>query len=143
VTTHPTHEPATEYQKGAATAHALVLRQIDAGHSPDRIAAIQEDTQRNFDEVAATPGQREWFKGYQATVAEIVQTYRDAERAEAQLPDIEAAAGSRATNTRHHERETRLSQFRREHRSWSGHLRQTTDRAPGTRGLRCPGWLRQ
>jgi hypothetical protein len=94
VTSHPTHQPATEYQRGAATAHALVLRQIDAGHSPSHIAVIQEYAQRNFDAAAATPGQREWLKGYQATVAEIVQTYRDAERAEAELPDIEAEAGS-------------------------------------------------
>jgi hypothetical protein len=94
VTSHPTHQPATDHQKGIATAHALVLRQIDAGHSPDRIAAIQENAQRHFDEAAATPSQREWFKGYQATIAEMAQTYRDAERAEAQLPDIEAEAGS-------------------------------------------------
>jgi hypothetical protein len=97
VTFSPIPRPATEYQKGAATAHALVLRQIDAGHSAHRIAAIQEDVQGTFDRAAATHGQREWFRGYQEAAADIVQTYGDAERAEAQLPDMEAEASSGVT----------------------------------------------
>jgi hypothetical protein len=92
VTSHPTHQPATEYQKGVATAHALVLRQIDAGYSPDHIAAIQADLQGTFDRVTATHSQQEWFRGYQETTANMIQTYRDAERAEAQLPDMESEA---------------------------------------------------
>jgi len=87
----PVPQPATEYQKGAAIAHALVLRQIDAGHSADHIAQVQVGAQGAFDDAQAnTLHQREWFAGYRDTAADIVETYKDAQLAEAELPSIEA-----------------------------------------------------
>ena len=93
MTFSPVPQPTTEYQKGAAIAHALVLRQIDAGHSADHIAQVQEGAQGAFDDTQATLAQREWFAGYRDTAADILQTYRAVQLAEAELPGIEAEEG--------------------------------------------------
>jgi len=62
------------------------LRQIDAGHSADHIAQVQEGAQGAFDDTQATLAQREWFAGYRDTAADILQTYRAVQLAEAELP---------------------------------------------------------
>ena len=57
-----------------------------------------------YDDATATPGQREWHAGVQQTAADMIQTRRDIERAEAEqaqaardqvsrAPELEAQAG--------------------------------------------------
>ena len=88
-----TTHPATEWQKGALTAHQITTAQVEAGMSPGAIQAKQDTALAEFDPETATAEQREWARGYRATAADLLQTYRDAERSEAELPEREAEAG--------------------------------------------------
>ncbi len=80
-----TTHPAAEWQEGAMTAHQITVAQVEAGMSPDAIQAGQDAAVAGYDPDAATPEQQEWARGYTETAADILQTYRDAEQAEAEL----------------------------------------------------------
>src|SRR5689334_21386737 len=59
----PPARPATEWMKGARTAHDLITRQVEAGHSADRIAEQWDQALATYDDATATPAQREWHAG--------------------------------------------------------------------------------
>jgi hypothetical protein len=88
-----TVQPATGWQKGALTAHQITVAQVEAGMSPDAVQVKQETAVAEYDPETATAEQQEWVRGYRETAADLLQTYRDAERAAAELPDREAEAG--------------------------------------------------
>jgi hypothetical protein len=99
----PQAQSATEWQKGAQTAHDLIIRQAEAGHGADHIAAQWEGALATYDDAKATPEQREWHAGAKETAADMVQTLREMEQAEAEQaqaaretqpePEFEAEAG--------------------------------------------------
>ena len=80
----PPVQPATEWMKGAATAHDLITRQIEAGYSPVRIAAQWDQALAAYDDATATPAQRDWHAGAEETARDMIQTWRDIQRAEAE-----------------------------------------------------------
>jgi hypothetical protein len=95
---------ATEWMKGAQTAHDLIIRQMEAGHSAEHIAGKWEQALASYDDATATPQQRAWHAGAKETAADMIQTLRDMERAEAEQaqasrdqrqaePELEAEAG--------------------------------------------------
>jgi hypothetical protein len=49
--------PATEWTKGAQTAHDLIIRQVEAGHSAEHIAGKWEEALATYDHTTATPKQ--------------------------------------------------------------------------------------
>ena len=73
----PPSRPATEWMKGAATAHDLITRQVEAGHSADRIAERWDQALATYDDATATPAQREWHAGAEETARDMIQTWRD------------------------------------------------------------------
>jgi len=77
-------EPATQWHKGALTAHQIITAQAEAGYSADRIATKWEGALATYDDATATPKEREWHRGASETAADMIQTLRDMERAEAQ-----------------------------------------------------------
>jgi hypothetical protein len=87
--------PATEWIKGAQTAHDIIVCQAEAGHSADDIAAKWEGTLATYDDAKATPEQREWHAGASQTAADMVQTLREMERAEAEQAQAARDAGER------------------------------------------------
>jgi len=97
-------KPATEWMKGARTAHQLIIRQAEAGYSADQIAGKWEGALSTYDDATATDAEREWHAGAKETSADMIQTLRDMERAEAEQaqaareaaesePEHEAEAG--------------------------------------------------
>jgi predicted GIY-YIG superfamily endonuclease len=97
-------QPAPEWVKGAQTAHDLIVRQVEAGHSADHIAAQWEGALATYDDEKATDAQREWHAGAKETAADMTQTLREMERAELEQaqadrdarqpePELEAEAG--------------------------------------------------
>ena len=97
-------KPATEWMKGAQTAHELIIRQAEAGYSAAHIAGKWEEALSTCGDATATNAQREWHAGAKETAADMIQTLRDMERAEAEQaqaardaaetePDHEAEAG--------------------------------------------------
>jgi hypothetical protein len=88
-------KPATEWMKGARTAHELIIRQAEAGYSADHIAGKWEGALSTYDDVTATNAQREWYAGAKETSTDMIQTLRDIERAEAE----QAQAASYAAET--------------------------------------------
>jgi predicted GIY-YIG superfamily endonuclease len=76
--------PAPEWVKGAQTAHDLIVRQAEAGHSADHIAGKWEGALATYDDATATDAQRDWHAGASQTAADMVQTLREMERAEAE-----------------------------------------------------------
>jgi hypothetical protein len=95
--------PATEWMKGAKTAHDLIIRQVEAGHSADRIAERWDQALATYDDTTATPAEREWHAGAEETARDMIQTWRDTQRTEAEQaatsdqpkpePELEAEAG--------------------------------------------------
>jgi len=101
--------PATQWQKGALTAHRIITAQAEAGCSADRIAAKWEGALVTYDDATASPEEREWHRGAGETAADMIQTLRDMERAEAEqaqagrdrrqavaaeaMPELESEAG--------------------------------------------------
>jgi hypothetical protein len=101
--------PATQWQKGALTAHQIITAQAAAGYSADRIAGKWDSALATYDHAKATPQEREWHQGASETAADMIQTLRDMERAEAEQaqtdrdqrqaarnearPELEAEAG--------------------------------------------------
>jgi len=84
----PEIRPVTEWMKGARTAHELIIGQVQAGHSADQIAARWEQVLASYDGATATPAQREWQAGAQQTAADMIQTWRDIQRAEAEQAQL-------------------------------------------------------
>ena len=80
----PPARPATEWMKGAATAHGLVTRQIEAGYCAERIAAQWDQALASYDDTTATPAQRDWHAGAEQTARDMIETWRDIQRAEAE-----------------------------------------------------------
>ena len=80
----PSARPATEWMKGARTAHDLITRQVEAGHSADRIAERWDQALATYDDATATPAQREWHGGAEETARDMIQTWRDIQTAEAE-----------------------------------------------------------
>lgn len=105
----PEIKPATQWQKGALTAHQIITAQAAAGYSADRIAGKWEDALATYDDATATAEEREWHRGASETATDMIQTLRDMERAEAEQaqadrdqreaargearPELEAEAG--------------------------------------------------
>jgi hypothetical protein len=77
-------KPATQWQKGALTAHQIITAQAAAGYSADRIANKWEGALATYDDATATPEEREWHQGASETAADMIQTLRDMKRAEAE-----------------------------------------------------------
>ena len=95
-------KPATEWMKGARTAHQLIIRQAEAGYSADQIAGKWEGALSTYDDATATDAEREWHAGAKETSADMIQTLRDMERAEAEQ---EQAARDAAETEPEHEAE--------------------------------------
>ena len=95
-------KPATEWMKGARTAHELIIRQAEAGYPADHIAGQWEEALSSYDDTTATNAQREWHAGAKETAADMIQTLRDMERAEAEQ---EQAARDAAETEPEHEAE--------------------------------------
>jgi predicted GIY-YIG superfamily endonuclease len=100
----PQTRPAAEWMKGAQTAHDLIIRQAEAGYSVGRIAGTWEEALSTYDAATATAAERAWHAGAKQTSADMIQTLREMERAEAEQaqaareatqaePEHEAEAG--------------------------------------------------
>ena len=76
--------PGTERMKGAATAHDLIVRQVEAGQDADTIAAKWDQVLATYDDATATGAQREWHAGAEETARDMIQTWREVQRAEAE-----------------------------------------------------------
>jgi hypothetical protein len=98
--------PATEWMKGAQTAHDLIVRQVEAGQDADTIAAKWDQALATYDDATATGAERQWHAGAEETARDMIQTRRDIQRTEAEQaqaarderqvkpePDLEAEAG--------------------------------------------------
>jgi len=78
----PPSGPATEREKGAATARLIVLRQIEAGQSAGQIADRWEGALAGPDPQTATPEQQAWHDGARDEAAQLIQDWRDTQREE-------------------------------------------------------------
>jgi hypothetical protein len=89
--------------KGARTAHDLITRQVEAGHSADRIAERWDQALATYDDATATPTQREWHAGAEETARDMIQTWRDIQAAEAEqaLASQDAARPSQHAHAEH------------------------------------------
>jgi hypothetical protein len=76
--------PATEWMKGAATAHDLIIRQIEAGQDAEVIAAKWDQALATYDDASATGAERAWHAGAEETARDMIQTWRETQRAEAE-----------------------------------------------------------
>jgi hypothetical protein len=85
-------QPATEWMKGAKTAHDLIVRQVEAGYSADRIAERWDQALAAYDDTTATRAEREWHAGAEETARDMIQTWRDIQRAEAEQRHAEAVS---------------------------------------------------
>jgi len=99
----PPIRPATEWMKGARTAHDLITRQVEAGHSADRIAERWDQALATYDDATATPAQREWHAGAEETARDMIQTWRDIQAAEAEqaLASHDTAQASQQAQAEH------------------------------------------
>ena len=70
---------ATEWMKGAQTAHDLIVRQ-DA----EVIAAKWDQALASYYDATATHSERAWHAGAEETARDMIQTWRDMQRAEAE-----------------------------------------------------------
>ena len=64
--------------------------------SAGQIAARWEQALATYDHATATPGQREWHAGAPQTAAEMIQTWRGIERAEAEQAQATCDQANRA-----------------------------------------------
>jgi hypothetical protein len=77
-------QSATEWMKGAATAHDLIVRQVEAGQDADTIAAKWDQALASYDDATATDAEREWHAGAEETACDMIQTWRELQRTEAE-----------------------------------------------------------
>ena len=75
---------ATEWMKGAQTAHDLIVRQVEAGQDAEVIAAKWDQALATYDDATATGAERQWHAGAEETARDMIQTWRDMQRAEAE-----------------------------------------------------------
>jgi hypothetical protein len=75
---------ATGWMKGAQTAHDLIVRQVEAGQDADTIAAKWDQALATYDDATATDAEREWHAGAEETARDMIQTWREMQRAEAE-----------------------------------------------------------
>jgi hypothetical protein len=75
---------ATEWMKGAQTAHDLIVRQVEVGQYAEVIAAKWDQALASYDDATATHAEREWHAGAEETARDMIQTWRDMQRAEAE-----------------------------------------------------------
>jgi hypothetical protein len=57
---------------------------MQAGHSADQIAARWDEALATYEDATATDAEREWHAGARQTATDMIQTWRDMERAEAE-----------------------------------------------------------
>ena len=76
--------PATQWQRGAMTAHQIITAQAAAGYSAERVAAKWEGALATYDDANASLEERAWHRGASETAADMIQTLRAIERAEAE-----------------------------------------------------------
>jgi hypothetical protein len=96
MTFNPAPQPASERQKGAATAHMLTTRAAENGRSADYIQQRHNELLGQFaDESRLSPAEREWLTGYRDEAAGTIRLLRDVERADAEdrRAEPEAEAG--------------------------------------------------
>jgi hypothetical protein len=91
----PEIRPATQWQKGALTAHQIITAQAAAGYSADRIAGKWEGALATYDDATATAEERQWHQGASETAADMIQTLRDMERAEAEQAQVDRDQAAR------------------------------------------------
>jgi len=101
-------DPATEMDKGAATAERLITAQMEAGFTPERIEEIQAAIHRDYDPHRASAVLAAFHEGYTTNAAALIQDYRemrDAEQEQRQhndgQADAERIAEDRWTHGRH------------------------------------------
>jgi hypothetical protein len=75
---------ATEWMKGAATAHDLIVRQVQAGQDADTLAAKWDQALATYDDATATDAEREWHAGAEETARDMIQTWREVQQVEAE-----------------------------------------------------------
>jgi hypothetical protein len=93
MTFNPAPQPASERQKGAATAHMLTTRAAENCRGADYIEQRHGELLGQFgDESRLSPGEREWLAGYRDEAAGTVRLLRDIERADAEDRDAEPEA---------------------------------------------------
>jgi hypothetical protein len=85
----PEPREATDYMRGAAYAHTLVMREVDAGHDPGQIEARHQAAVECLEAAASTPAQREFVRGYAETAVSRIATLREAEQAKADIEQWE------------------------------------------------------
>ena len=90
-------QPATEWTKGAQTAHDLIVRQVEAGQDADAIAARWDEALATYDDATATDAQRQWHAGAEETARDMIQTWREIQGAEAE--QTQAARNERQSKT--------------------------------------------
>jgi hypothetical protein len=91
----PEIKPATQWQKGALTAHQIITAQAAAGYSADRIAGKWEGALATYDDATAAAEERQWHQGASETAADMIQTLRDMERAEAEQAQVDRDQAAR------------------------------------------------
>jgi hypothetical protein len=70
--------------KGAQTAHDLIVRQVEAGQDAETIAARWDEALATYDDATASDAEREWHAGAEETGRDMIQTWRDMQREEAE-----------------------------------------------------------
>jgi hypothetical protein len=78
--------------KGAVTAHDLIVRQIEAGQHADTIAARWDQALASYDDAIATGAERQWHAGAEETARDMIETWRELERAEAEQRQADRGA---------------------------------------------------
>jgi hypothetical protein len=79
----PVPRPASEYQKGAAFAHQMFMRQLDAGVDAGQIAARHAAAVTTLTGATRNDSEQEFLRGFTATGADHLATLRDLQQAEA------------------------------------------------------------
>jgi transcriptional regulator with XRE-family HTH domain len=92
----PVPRQASEYQKGAAFAHDLFMRQHDAGVAAEQIEERHQAAATTLNAAARNDGEREFTRGYTETAADHLATLRAAQQAEQAAARWERAAEQQA-----------------------------------------------
>jgi predicted GIY-YIG superfamily endonuclease len=86
-------DPATEMDKGAATAERLIRAQMEAGFTPERIADIQAAIHHDYNPERANAVQAAFHEGYTTNAAALIRDYREMQDAEAEQRQAEHGDG--------------------------------------------------
>ena len=93
MTFDPAPRQASEYQKGAAFGHAIVIRQIDSGVAASRSCETQDAAKLTLTAAVRTDAEREFCDGYTDAVDSRIATLRADQRAETEAGQPGRAAG--------------------------------------------------